>query len=669
MLDFKRDIEPYLQLYSDNRPKTSLRHSFYQASIDHRDRLRTAFRKAYPDYLNINRPKEREAYKKYRAEIYRNPMRSLRRKAIDSLDYIQQADDFAVSFPALKEEAKDSLKELVTDTRYTKDGSLQEWFFGKVRKKYVDDPNAVIVMLPMVEAASDNERVVPVPLLINCENVYQHRKGEFAVLESPEKTFIQTDNGVNKTGKILIFVDADSYCIARQTAQRTVNNSPILLWDITGMDQMVDPEDPEKMVSVFAARKHNCPVMPCRKIGKINEDEAEEKNGKTTGYTLVSSNDQGEEYYESILSDALPHIEGVQEVSSDIQVERNFHVSGEEWRFAQKRCANSNLTGGNCDSGRVHLLNSEGQPTGQTMPCPNCKGTGMDNSGSGVGGIILVSPPTANSLQEEGRPTNLPIPPGGFIPRNIEPLQEFVKEVEREKKGAYETINMQFLMESPIDQSGTAKRIDREELYRTLIVHGAHLCALLGFLYECAAYQRKQETEIPAVLAPVRLSIENSELTRQELVEAVNSEFDSNLRAPLEKKLIEYQSGKNSDYYRSYELREQMDPYKNYNMESKLFLLSAARLTMDVSSEQYKALSDRVWLSVHFDGLVADELRKGTGFWDLTPEKQYERLIAGVKLITGVAKPVAIDAKTGLPTQQEGQLVPIADIKNNNQLS
>lgn len=292
----------------------------------------------------------------------------------------------------------------------------------------------------------------------------------------------------------------------------------------------------------------------------------------------------------------------------------------------------------------------------------------MDVSGSGMG-LIIVSPPQATSLQDEGRPTNLPIPPGGFIPRPIEGLQEFVKEVEREKKSAYETVNMQFLMETPIDQSGTAKRIDREELYKTLIVQGAHLCGLLQFLCECAAYQRKQESETPRVLAPVRLSIENSELTRQELVEAVGKGFDVNLRKPLEKKLIEYQAGRDSIYYIRYELREALDPYADSSKEEKLFMLSAARITQKVDSPEYQRFAEMVWMSLNFNALIAAELRNGEGFLRKNPKEQYDTLIEATRLILSVAKPVATDPKTGLPTTNEGQLAPLVDLKNNNQLN
>ena len=684
MLDFTKDVLPYLSLGADKKPPAKLRHAYYQASIDHRNRLRAVFGKAYPYYLDLARPKEREEYRLYRRRIYKNPLRSLRRRVTEVLDYVRQADDFDVSYPSQTTDgATDSLESYLTDSRFTKDGDAVSWFFKHIRKSYVGDPNAVLVVLPVEQPMADTERAKPVPLLIDSEQVYQFRNNEFAVLESPERTWINGVAGLTKTGRVFLFVDHDSYCIAKQRAETVAGvagANTLYAWDITGLAEALTDEG-EANGYTFSPPLHNCSTMPARKIGKLQEDtaEAENRNGyintvTTTSaervydprYSTVHRNDWGEEYFESVLADALPHVEAAQGIQSDIEVERNFHVSSQEWRYAQRKCPDTDQNGGPCMGGKIQLRDAEGNLTGLGQ-CPTCKGYGLDVSGGALG-VIIVSAPQATNLADEGRPTNLPTPPGGFIPRSIDPLKEFVLEYEREKKQAYETINMQFLMETPITQSGVAKRADREELYRTLIVEGAHLCGLLAFVLECVACERKQESECPEVLAPVRLNIENSEITRDELVEAVTNKFDLNLRKPLEKKLIGYQVGEDSDYYRRYELRERIDPYLDYDIETKLFMKSEARLTMQTDGPEYELLVLWITLSIHFYAIVSNELLKGDGFWNLKPDEQHTRMMDAAKKLTAVAKPVAIDPATGLPNRKESQLIPTIDIKNQHQL-
>ncbi len=688
MLDFTKDVRPYLELEADKRPPVRLRHAFYQASIDHRDRLRAVFGKAYPYYLDLNRPKEREEYREYRRQIYKNSLRSLRRRVGEALDYIRQADDFQVSFPRQAEaDPIDSLETYVTGANYMPDGSAESWFFKHIRKKYINDPNAVLLILPMEQPESEKVRAKPQPMLIDCQNVYQFRNGQFAVLESDEKSWMVTDQGNQKTGKTLIFIDADSYCIARQVSELKsgdVNKPIVNNWSITGVEQLINEEGIAEGYT-FTPLMHYCPTMPAKKIGKLQEDlaEAEERKGNRSTtisnanpqartrysgqFTAIQSNDTGEEYYESILSDALPHIESAQAIQSDIEVERNFHVSSQEWRYSQKRCPDSMEGGGACINGQVIVRNLETGEIKGKSPCPTCKGSGMDISGSGLG-LIIVSAPSATNIGDEGRPSNLPTPPGGFIPRSIEPIKEFVLEYEREKKQAYEVVNMQFLMETPTVQSGTAKRADREELYRTLIIEGVHLCSLLEFLLQCTACQRRQPDEAPKVLAPVRLTIENSELTRDELVQAVEKGFDANYRKPLEKKLISYQVGVDSDYYKRYELKERMDPYDDLDFEKKLFLLATARATMTADSEELKNLNERIALSIHFNGLVSDMIRTVPGFLDLQTDAQYTKLLDAARLLTGLAKAIPIDPNTGLPDLTASVLSPIINVKNQHQL-
>ncbi|MCX6217606.1 hypothetical protein [Spirosoma sp.] len=690
MLDYQRDILPYLQLDAEKRPPAPLRHSFYQASIDHRNRLAAVFGKAYPYYLDLNRPKETETYRDYRRKIYKNPLRSLRRRVSEVLDYIRQADDFQVSYPQQEDEIEDSLQSLLTDSNYMPDGDSESWFFKHIRKRYINDPNAVLVVLPFEQPESEQVRARPEPMLIDCEKVYQFRAGKFAVLESNEKTYIITGKGIQKVGKVFIFLDHDSYCIARQMQEmrpEDPNSATLNTWQITGLNQLVT-EQGEVIGNTFTPLPHYCPMMPARKIGKLQEDfaEAEQRNGnasptsgnsvgmmnpEATGnyngrFTAIRSEDTGEEYYESILADAMPHVESAQAIQSDIEVERNFHVSSQEWRYAQKRCVDSSMDGGPCNNGKIAVRNLE-QEVIASAQCPKCKGTGMDTSGSGLG-LIIVSPPTANTLGSESSSTSLPTPPGGFIPRSIDPIKEFVLEFEREKKAAHEVVNMQFLMESPISQSGIAKRADREELYRTLIVQGVHLCGLLEFLLLCAAYQRGQPEQAPKVLAPVRLTIENSELTRDELIDAVKNGLDANYRKPLEKKLIAYQVGEDSDYYKRYELKEKLDPYEELDFEKKEFLLATARVTMQPGSVELENLNLRIALSIHFNGLVADLIRTKPGFLDMDTDVQYKLLLDAVRPLTGLAKPVPIDPETGMPDARAGILEPIVDLKNVNQL-
>ncbi|ARK13057.1 hypothetical protein A6C57_23460 [Fibrella sp. ES10-3-2-2] len=642
MLDYTRDILPYLE-------GTGPRHAYYEASKAHRDRIRQVFRRSYPVYLDLNRPKESDSSKKYRKLVYKNPFRSLRSRYIETLGYIPQADDYAVSFPI--ESSTDSLEQYCGQA-FSGDGAVDNWFWRRVRPLYVHDPNAVLLILPLEQPINDTVRVAPSAVLVPCDGVLMHKKGKLAVLELPQR---------KGEPKRIAFVDHDSYAVASLTEEGTSAGTPVKKWALTGM--RVDDAGQLR----FRPALHGCSAMPAIKLGKLQEEEAEiVDRGKST--TTVAA-DPDEEFYESALSPALAHIETAQQTENDLAVERNLHVSSQEWRFMTKACPDEKLEGdAQCIGGLKPLRDDDGHLV-RMQVCPTCKGSSGNLSMSGTE-IIGVSPPSATNFGEEGRPTNLPIPPGGYIPRSIEPLNAFVEEYKRAKAEAYATINMQFLESTPTAASGTSKRYDREELYRELNTQAAHLCSLLRVVYEHIGHQRYGVTvDLPQVIEPIRFSLENAELTREELVEAVSKQFDSNLRKPLEKKLIAYQAGEDSNYYRRYELKELLDPHPGIDYEGKLFILSAQRITLGAGSPELQLATEEVWLSIMFDGLVSEQLRTaGEAFWQLPLEEQYTRLLDATRKRVGKISGPVLDPATGKPMLGNLTLAPLVDVKNANQL-
>lgn len=636
-------IVPFLKLDSDGNPER--RHEYYNQSVAHAEEIAKVFGRKYPDYLNVNRPKERKEYRDYRAKIYKNPFRSLHGKVLKALKYIRQADDFDIVFPTQKEKT-DTLKEYVESPMFSKKGSMQDWFFEKVGKGYVNDPNAVMCVIPMQQPASDQDYARPVAMLIPSERVYMHREGTFAVLGAPEKVPIQGVEGIT-AGKVLIFVDAESYCVARQVQVQQAGEKEYASWQIDGL--LIDEVTGE---ASFSPPLHNCPLMPAVKVGQ----------------DCTQENDEGETCYESILSGAFEAVKEGQAVESDIQVERNFHVSAQEWRYSPKSTV---CKARGCEGGTITARDPiSGNVTGK-IDCPTCKGSGRGaNSGSGLD-LIEVSPATATGFDNEGRPMNIPTPPGGFIPRPVESIQELRKEFDRYSREAYAVVNMQFMRETPIDQSGTAKRYDREEMYRELNTVGGHICRMLENGLKWVGYQRYGKVvtdQLPTVIEPIRFNLENAELTREELKEAKDKKFDPNIQNPLTKRLIEYRAGKESDYYRKFELKEKLDPYPGMQPEEKLFLLSTMYVLLRGDPEALKVSVEAVWLSINFDALISELQRTNPDFLTLDLSEQFTMMVEANKKRVGTPTEQLIDPVTGEPFKGPAVLQPVVNFKNNGKI-
>jgi hypothetical protein len=660
MLVFQRDILPYLQQGAGRqRPNAKLLHSYYQKSIQHRDEIEQVFGDEYPKYLDKDRPRELPEHKKYRKSVYENVFRGFKNRITSSLDYVRQADDFAVEFPSTAVDETESL-ETYTGKSYSAEGSLIEWFFANVKSDYVDDPNAVLLVLPTEPTLSDTEYPRPVTMIIPSENVWAFRRGEFAVLVSPEKILLPSDIEDNPTGNILYFVDHDSYAIARQTGLNTnAEGQTMADWSILGMELLLD-ETGNQIGQYFQPALHYCSTLPARKLGLRRT----KKNGKK------------EEFYESLVADSLPHIRLGQRNQSDIQVETNFHVASQEWRRSTSKCKAPG-----CVGGLIHVRDdAQGQKTGipgaiiDVQECLHCKGTGYHQSGGGMG-IIWVDGAEGGTTPTDLGNKVLPGAPGGFIPRPIEGLKTFVDEFNRNAGEAFTTINMQFVRTSPYDdKSGIAKLYDREEMYRQLNTEGAHLIDLLSFGFECIDAQRfgpsgRAGEQLPDIPVPIRFNLENAELTRLELNDAKDKKYDSTLIEAYESKMLEYVTGEGSDEFQRYKLRKRLDPYKDVTDEMKAFMLGIQ--FRNPESPQQTAAIERLYYSMHFDGLVSDCLRDEPDFWQKDLQSQHKELEQRNKELVGpqtVGMQVAGSTGGAFPTLDSLTLKPLVDMQQQNQV-
>lgn len=650
MLDLQRDILPYLtQSAGGTVPGTGFLHEFYSDAKKHKKAIEEVFGDKYPKYLNVNRPREREEHKKYREEVFNqqgNPFRGLRARVVDSLDYIRQADDFDVQFPTTEVNDELSLKAYTSSSSFSPEGGAINWWFKEFTPVYVNDPNAVFLVLPQRQPLSELEYAEPRFMIIPSENVWMHRKGRYTVLLNPEKHWI-LDGGIQKQeGVSIIFLDHDTYSIARQTGRRVSDTGlKVNDWEILGLETVYDDLGAE-LGQRFLPPFHYCTMMPAKKVGKKR----------------VKKNDKGEEYYESILADALPYVRKAQQNDSDIVVELNFHIASQEWRRASHKC---NKPG--CQAGVIIIKDKATGLIQDAVACPSCKGTGFNISGSGLD-ILWV---TGTDQEGFNNPEGGKIPPGapgGYIPRSIEPLAKLVEELRRNTDEAYSTINMQFIRVSPLDTSGTSKRYDREEFYRELNTQGDHILEILEEGYRWADALRfapsgRAGEQVPEVLRPVRFNLENAELTREELNNAKDKKYDSSLVSAYELKMLQYTTGEQSDSYQRYVAKVKFDPYRTITYQEKLLQTAEIYTKMKPDDARTIRAMQELYFSINFDGLVSRALREDPDFWVRDDKTQYELLQRYNLELMGDLRPEVMPVEQ-MPKNTQMTIQPGANLEN-----
>lgn len=178
---------------------------------------------------------------------------------------------------------------------------------------------------------------------------------------------------------------------------------------------------------------------------------------KSGGYIKEEYN--GCMVYNSLISPMLPSLDEGVRIYSDKQAEYVQNIFSTMWAYEVQEC-------NDCKGlGKV-------KKAGEQIVCPSCEGKGTMRS-SPYGKMILKAP----AVGEQGVPT----PPAGYVEKSTEMARILDEAFKSEMYEALSAINMEFLAETPLNESGVAKEIDRDELNN--FVYGVYSHIVNNVLY------------------------------------------------------------------------------------------------------------------------------------------------------------------------------------------
>jgi len=155
-------------------------------------------------------------------------------------------------------------------------------------------------------------------------------------------------------------------------------------------------------------------------------------------------------WYSSLIAGIQPHWDKVVTMTSDMDASIVNHLFPEryEWQDECERCKGS---------GKVDVDLGIEKKEQRSRDCYRCAGAGYVNNKSPFG---------IYSIKRDAINPDLPspIPPAGYITKDIEPMRELKVQIKDEVYKGFCAINMEVLHKVGADQSGVAKAIDREDL-------------------------------------------------------------------------------------------------------------------------------------------------------------------------------------------------------------
>ena len=379
--------------------------------------------------LTERRPGESEYIFAYRKKIYQPKTKNVILKVCNTLDKIRRSSDWSQKYDdSPKNIYPEETLQKYCESNYPEFASLTKWLFDVALKQHVVDPNAVVLIKNYKDKIpAQNEFAMPYAVIFNSDRVIDYVKDELAVLLSEEKSSY-IDGSVTKD-------DGDIFYVA----------TPTSIYKISQASSGKDKWDIEEHI-------HNIGVLPAFQLGGRRKCEG---------------------IFESRISGMIPSLNVAVTIYSDKQAEIVQHVHSEKWIYQTQPCTDC--------SGQGKIPMKAGVP----IECPKCKGMGVVNT-SPYSNLII----NANSLPLGEK--QVPIPPAGFIQKTDVALmvEAISKEIRQEIWDAYSAVNMEFLMETPMAESGVSKELDRDELNNFVYGFAEDLVSTLDRCYYLIALMR-----------------------------------------------------------------------------------------------------------------------------------------------------------------------------------
>lgn len=485
------------------------------------------------DKIMSRRPSEPEEIKNYRKTIYVPKTKQAISKVIHSLEKIRRAQDWNIAYDqetVPSTVAEEDTLEQYCEFHYPTFSSVTNWAFSELLKRSLIDANGIVAVILETLPKSKGEYCKPIARFFDCDQIVEYVEDEYVVLKSRDTTtfYSETKNGgrrINTNGAIYYILTTNEFVRYEQTGAAKY--------------------DPKQ---VF---KHNCGKLPAWKVGGL--------------FKIRANNDT---VYESRLSGMIPDLDEAAREYSDLQAEIIQHIHSEKYAYTNTECPQCKGQG---------FVDGE---NGKKVSCPHCNGTGHVLNTSPYG-IHLIDAGRAGELQ-------VPAPPIGYIQKDtaIATLQD--QRVRNHIKDALAAVNMEFLAETPIDQSGVAKAYDANELNNFVNSVAEDLVRNIDLVYYFICEYRyrtiipndkARQAMLPAVNVPTKFDIANTTILMQELQGARQAEANPETLRVLETNYAKMQFNTSPDVAMRLETVFDLDPLFGVKEENKMTMLQNGGIT------------------------------------------------------------------------------------------
>jgi hypothetical protein len=518
------------------------KHEYIECAREKAEELEYHFENEYPEkLLHTQHPSEEPWMKDYRKRRWQAPTTTATGRVFTFLQKIQQADDFKITFEsdyqktgiAERISLQDNTLKFYVQNELPKYGSLETWLFNVFLKTYLQDANAVVLVLPDFEDFIKNPAGVttldwakPYPQTVESEDL---------IWEGEDYVIIKVEEYVDinrKKWDQFMAVTTEGLMLFRQINQYTYDQ-PFQVYVIP----------------------YSFGYLPSIKVGNIIYEE-----------------EDGQLVFDSVLAPCLPAWNEVLFRTDDLNILWATHALPQKWALKMSPCKTCNGTGQRTNRKE------------ERVSCNDCSGSGR--ASSSPFGLMEINIDRVSAVNPN--PIVPPVPPAGYIERPTETVKLFQEDILQKEFQGFKAIGLELLSQIPAAQSGIAKEYDRKELNTfcySVTVHLATVYRKACFHIMLQRYNAlfasslmdsdKVQAALPQITVPTDFDVTTADMVAEQLSKAMVGKFNPLITAGIEQDYVEKLYGENSIQKTYLKILSQLDPLPFKTTDEKTILLSS----------------------------------------------------------------------------------------------
>ena len=472
------------------------------------------------------RPNENAATFEYRKKIYEPITEEPIGKVINSLSKIRRSQDWIIAYGG------------EVNSRIASGESLEDYCENNFPsfQSITNWAFSELLMISLIDANS----VCAVILKQLPQSKAEYVKPEIEIFTSEQIIdYIVGEYYVLKSNDVVKVIDGG-----------VVRNNEIY-WVLTQNQIFKYERESSGSVREILTYNHNIGEIPCQKVGglfykRVNNDTIQK----------------------SRIAKMVPFLNEAAREYSDLQAEIVQHAYSEKYVYTNQECEVCRGTG--------HVR----KENGERSSCSVCGGRGKISSSPY--GVYTFD---AQKLGEQSLP-NIPV---GYIAKNTDIARFMQEHIDNHIYRALASINMEFLADRPLNQSGTAKEIDQDELNNFVSGVAEDIVMVLDriyyfineYRYNVIIPQREERLKmLPRIPVPERFGLVNSGYMMSEIGTAKNSNVSRTVVKYMELEYVRKKYNAQPEIVKEVEALFDLDPLYGYDQQEKMTMLSNEGITM-----------------------------------------------------------------------------------------